>query len=182
LGIIANPLIEEVPLTIKRGIIQRYRWVCGFFQSLNSPLNHMGMTYWRRMQARLNFIPTLSLLVNVIGLPTGVWALIQLLKGTNVLPFYWIILSIVNIVAYLTLLTVEYVNVWNRTGIVCKKLSSRITYMFRVNPIFLWVYWLIWCIPIVIGFGMYVLDKGKVWQRTEKLDRNHKLVRGSRDQ
>ena len=31
LGVIAEPLIEEVPRTIVRGIIQRNRWMCGFF-------------------------------------------------------------------------------------------------------------------------------------------------------
>lgn len=181
IGMIKNPLIEEVPLTIKRGIIQRKRWVCGFFQSLNSPLNHMGMSFWRRMQARLNLIPTLFLLVNTVGLPIGVWALIQYFGGTSPIPPYWVALSIVNIAAYLILITFVYANTWNRTGIVCKKQSSRIAYMLRVNPIFLWVYWLIWCVPIVIGFVMFLFDKGKVWQRTEKLDRNHKLVRGSSD-
>jgi cellulose synthase/poly-beta-1,6-N-acetylglucosamine synthase-like glycosyltransferase len=181
IGMIANPLIEEVPLTIKRGAIQRYRWVCGFFQSLNGCVQKMGMNFWQRQQARLNLIPTLFLLINVVGLPTGVWALIQWLEGTSPLPFYWVILSIVNIAAYLILMTVVYVNTWRRTAIVCKKRSSRVAYMFRVNPIFLWVYWLIWCIPIIIGFGMFLLDKGKVWQRTDKLDRNHRLVRGNSD-
>jgi hypothetical protein len=74
LGIIAAPLIEEVPRTFYRGIIQRNRWVCGFFQSLASPLKRMGMPFWRRMQARINIIPVLSHPINVIGLPTGVYA------------------------------------------------------------------------------------------------------------
>ena len=44
LGIIENPLIEEVPTTFVHGITQRKRWVAGFFQSLASPLREMGMT------------------------------------------------------------------------------------------------------------------------------------------
>jgi glycosyltransferase XagB len=82
LGIIENPLIEEVPSTLMKGITQRKRWVAGFFQSLNSPLREMGMTRWQRFKAWLNFLPCLSLSVNVLGIPIGVWALWTWLDGT----------------------------------------------------------------------------------------------------
>lgn len=178
LGIIANPLVEEVPLTLKNGIIQRYRWICGFFQSTGGSLEKMGMSFWQRQKARLSLIPVLFLLVNLIGVPTGIWALAQLIADTDVLPYSWVVLSVVNLVSYFVLMFVLYINTWIRTGIVYKKLSSRFEYVLRVNPVFLLIYWLIWCIPIVTGFVMYVFDMGKVWRRTEKLDRNNQLVRG----
>jgi hypothetical protein len=49
--------------------------------------------------------------------------------------------------------------------------------MLRVNPVFLWVYWLWWSVPIAVGFGMYLRDGGQVWERTEKVDAIHELVR-----
>lgn len=172
LGIVAEPLIEEVPRTIRRGIIQRNRWMCGFFQSLGLPLRRMGMPFWRRMQARLNILPVLSLPVNVVGLPTGIYALYLLWLGQDPFPFWVIILSIVNIVLYVVTMTLLYRNAWRRTGLVLKKTSHRIWYMLRVNPISLWIYNLIWTIPILIGFGMFVADRGKAWARTEKFDRD----------
>lgn len=177
IGMIANPLIEEVPITIKRGIIQRYRWTCGFFQSLNGCVKHMGMNFWQRQQARLNLLPCLFLTVNAVGLPIGVWALVQWLQNLSPLSIFWLALSLVNIASYIVLMTIIYVNTWHRTALVLHRLRDRLNYMFRVNPLFLWVYWFIWIIPLVKGFEMFLLDKGKVWLRTEKLDKNHKLVR-----
>jgi hypothetical protein len=49
--------------------------------------------------------------------------------------------------------------------------------MLRVNPIFLWAYWLWWSIPIAVGTSMYLRDGGRVWERTEKVDAIHELVR-----
>ena len=177
LGVIANPLIEEVPLTLKRGIIQRYRWICGFFQALNSCAENMGMDFKGRFMARLNLIPVLFLTVNVVGLPVGIWALVVWILHISPLPFPVLALSVVNIISYLVLMTKVYLNTWQRTAIVLEKVSDRLTFMFRVNPFFLWVYWLIWNIPIFIGFWTFALDKGKSWRRTEKLDKNHNLVR-----
>ena len=177
IGMIAQPLIEEVPLTLKRGIIQRFRWVCGFFQALNKPLIYMGMPLKDRLLARLNLIPCLSLLTNVLGLPLGIWALAEFLLGTSPLSVVWVILSLVNIVAYVVLMTRIYISTWKRTSLVLKQRRKRLSYLFRVNPVFLWVYWLIWIVPIVIGFWMFLRDKGKVWLRTEKVDANHVLVR-----
>ena len=34
-------------------------------------------------------------------------------------------------------------------------------------------------IPIVIGFLMFLTDKGKVWKRTTKVDANHNLIRSN---
>lgn len=30
---------------------------------------------------------------------------------------------------------------------------------------------------MIIGFGMFLTDKGKVWHRTDKVDANHDLIR-----
>jgi zona occludens toxin (predicted ATPase) len=40
------------------------------------------------------------------------------------------------------------------------------------------VWWLVWLIPLAIGFKMYLRDEGLVWERTEKSDANNELVRG----
>jgi hypothetical protein len=39
------------------------------------------------------------------------------------------------------------------------------------------VYWILWLVPLAIGFRMYLRDGGLVWERTEKVDANHDLVR-----
>ena len=56
-SVIANPLIEEVPLTLHRGLTQRKRWICGFYQSLGSCLRLMGMHRRDRIRAWTNFLP-----------------------------------------------------------------------------------------------------------------------------
>ncbi|HTK09308.1 MAG TPA: protein kinase [Ktedonobacteraceae bacterium] len=177
IGIIANPLIEEVPVTLKIGIIQRSRWVCGFFQSLSDPLNRMGMSFWQAQKARLNLVPCLSLTINTIALPLGIWALYKWFNGTSPLSVYWAGLAILNIASYVLLMTRIYIATWQRTSLVLSRFRDRVSYLLRVNPIFLWVYWLIWCIPIVIGFRMFLKDQGREWIRTEKVDANHALVR-----
>jgi serine/threonine protein kinase/cellulose synthase/poly-beta-1,6-N-acetylglucosamine synthase-like glycosyltransferase len=177
IGIIANPLIEEVPVTFKIGIIQRSRWVCGFFQSLSTPLNRMGMSFWQAQKARLNILPCLSLTVNVVALPLGMWALYEWFNGTSPLSVYWVGLSMFNIASYILLMTRIYIATWQRTSLVLSHFWDRVRYLIRVNPIFLWVYWLIWIIPICIGFQMFLRDRGQEWIRTEKVDANHALVR-----
>ena len=57
LGVVPQPLVEEVPRTFRHGVTQRKRWVCGFFQSLGGPLTQMGMTAPQRFRARLNLVP-----------------------------------------------------------------------------------------------------------------------------
>ena len=55
--------------------------------------------------------------------------------------------------------------------------GNRLRYMLRVNPVFLWAYWLWWSVPIAVGTWMYFRDGGRVWERTEKTDAIHELVR-----
>lgn len=176
LGIIAAPLIEEVPRTFYRGIIQRNRWMCGFFQSLASPLKRMGMPFWRRMQARINIIPVLSHPINVIGLPTGVYALYLLIIGANELPMFVVVLSVVNIVLYVLTMTTFYRNAWQRTKFVLNRMPLRIWYMLRINPIMVFLYEILWVVPLSIGFAMFLGDRGKVWVRTRKYDADHRFA------
>ena len=47
----------------------------------------------------------------------------------------------------------------------------------EVNPVFVMVYWLWWSVSLIRGFAMYLGSGGLVWQRTEKVDANHTLIR-----
>ena len=178
LGLIAAPLIEEVPTTIRAGVTQRKRWVCGFLQASAAPLVLMGLTAGERARARMNLWPFLFLAVNPVGIPIGIWAFVVFVDGTSPLPLWVGILCIVNIAALVTSLTITYVSTGKRTGYVLDRRADRIRYMLRVNPLLLIVYWLIWIVPIAIGIQMFVRDRGLVWERTEKIDANHRLVRG----
>ncbi|MCW5720670.1 MAG: glycosyltransferase [Devosia sp.] len=180
LGIIANPLIEEVPLTFAHGITQRKRWVAGFFQSLATPLKAMGMAPRDRLKAWLNFLPCLSLSLNSIGLPLGIWVSANFLFGASVVPFWAVALSLVNIVIFVLSMTRLYVRTWQRSALVLPRRRDRLWYLLRVNPVFIMVWWLIWLIPLWIGLRMFLRDEGLVWERTEKTDANHALVRRTR--
>ncbi|HEV7346529.1 MAG TPA: glycosyltransferase family 2 protein [Devosia sp.] len=180
LGIIANPLIEEVPLTFAHGITQRKRWVAGFFQSLATPLASMGMRRRDRFKAWLNFLPCLSLSLNSIGTPLGIWAFLSFLSGNSQVPDWVLWLAVVNLVLFGMSMTRLYVRTWQRTAMVLSRRRDRIWYLLRVNPVFVMVWWLIWLIPLWIGFRMFLRDEGLVWERTEKSDANHKLVRATR--
>lgn len=177
LGIIAEPLIEEVPQHFfMGGIIQRNRWMCGFFQTMSSPLKLMKLKFWARQKARLNLVPVLSQLINIIGLPTGAYVLYRFINHTGNFPLWVVILSLINIALYLSLISSLYINVWKRTRYVLEEKRDRIIYMLRINPVFLFIYWLLWCIPIFIGFGMYISDRGKEWVRTEKVDADRHIA------
>jgi hypothetical protein len=121
-------------------------------------------------------VPVLSLPINLIGIPSGIWILYLFLLGQNPLPLWVIILSIVNIIFYIGLMTAIYISTWRRTGVVLKKTSSRINYMITVNPVTLFVYWTFWTIPILGGLYLFITDQGKAWARTEKVDADRKLV------
>lgn len=180
LGIIANPLIEEVPLTFMHGITQRKRWVAGFFQSLATPLKAMGMAPLDRAKAWLNFLPCLSLSLNSIGLPLGIWVSINFYLGISVVPFWAVALSLLNICIFVFSMARLYIRTWQRSALVLPRRRDRIWYLLRVNPLFIMVWWLVWLIPLWIGLRMYLRDEGLVWERTEKTDANHTLVRATR--
>lgn len=176
LGIIDNPLIEEVPSTLVRGIVQRKRWVAGFFQSLNSPLKSMGMTRWQRARSWLIFLPCLSLWLNAIGLPLGAWALSVHLGGNSVVPVWTLVLAAFNVCTWIVMLSTLYWSTWKRTGLVLRRTRDRVWYMLRVNPLSLLVWWLLWLVPLWLGYRMYIHDKGLVWERTEKTNANEPLL------
>ena len=177
LGIIEAPLIEEVPERFGHGITQRKRWVAGFFQSLGAPLTAMGFTRAEKFRAWLNFLPCLSLWINPIGLPVGIWAGITWWQGTGVLPTWTLWLSALNIACYLVGMTGLYASTWRRTAQVLDRKRDRLLYMARVNPVFIWAFWLLWLVPLWIGWRMYRRDHGLTWERTEKIDANARLVR-----
>jgi cellulose synthase/poly-beta-1,6-N-acetylglucosamine synthase-like glycosyltransferase len=177
LGVIRNPLIEEVPATIGHGITQRKRWVCGFFQSLGRPLKLMGMSRWRRLQAWMNFLPCLSLSINAVGIPTGLWALWVYAEGSGLVPTWTVWLAAFNLSAFALSLSAIYRSTWKRSALVLPRARDRLRYMLRINPLSLLVWWLIWLIPLWIGYRMYRRDEGLAWERTEKVDANHSLVR-----
>lgn len=172
LVVVDDPLVEEVPITLGRGFLQRYRWMLGFYQSLASPLRQMGMSLPRRMQARLNLGPVLSMPVNTVGLPTGLWALWTTFDGRPDFSLPVIVLSALNVSLYVAVLTTLYVNAWRRTRYVLDSPWKRVWYLLRVNPFSLFLYWSLWTIPIVVGLYWFVADLGKAWARTQKLDRD----------
>ncbi len=177
IGIIENPLIEEVPSTLAHGITQRKRWVCGFFQSLAQPLKDMGMTPWQRFRARLNFGPCLSLSANAVGLPLGAWALLAWGAGESPVPEWTLVLAALNLCVFAATLGAVYASAWRRSRLVLPRRRDRLRYLLRVNPVSLVVWWLIWLVPLAIGFWMFLRDRGLVWERTVKIDANHALVR-----
>jgi cellulose synthase/poly-beta-1,6-N-acetylglucosamine synthase-like glycosyltransferase len=177
LGVIEGSLIEEVPETWMGGITQRKRWVCGFFQALGRPLHYLGYSPWQRFKAWLIFLPCLSLWINAIGVPTGIWALWVYLTNQSPLPVWTVWLSLINLMAFAVMLGLLYGRTWQRTGLVLDRWIDRVWYMIRVNPLSIMVWWVLWLIPLFIGFTMYLRDGGLVWQRTDKVDANHALVR-----
>jgi glycosyltransferase XagB len=177
LGISNSPLIEEVPKTFRRGVIQRKRWVAGFFQSLHSPLALMGMNSAQRARARLNLVPCLSLVINAFGLPLAAWVITESALGHDPVDVPLTVLSTVNIAAALAILTRVFVSAWVRSGMVLDRYWQRIWFIVRVNPVFLIGYWIVWLVPLTIGIAMFVSDRGLEWQRTEKIDANHDLIR-----
>ena len=178
LGIVRSPLIEEVPATFGRGVTQRKRWVAGFFQSLASPLKLMGMGWGQRFRARLNLMPCMALLIGPIGIVVGAWALVETLTSARrVLDLPLEVLSIATIAATVFVIAIGQIAAARQTGIVLERKRERLLFMLRVNPIFVILYWLWWSIPMVIGFWMFVSDRGLRWERTTKIDANHDLIR-----
>jgi cellulose synthase/poly-beta-1,6-N-acetylglucosamine synthase-like glycosyltransferase len=177
LGVVKQPLVEEVPATFPLGVTQRKRWVCGFFQSLGSPLKHMGMTGPQRFRARLNLAPCLSLLVNPIGIAVGIWVLVLTIRGRSPIDRPLAALTILNLLGILIILLYNWMNACRVSRLVLDSRQDRLRFAIRVNPLFVLIYWLFWSVSIVIGIQMFIRDKGLVWERTEKVDANHDLVR-----
>ncbi|RIX99546.1 glycosyl transferase [Aureimonas flava] len=179
LGVIENPLIEEVPSTFAHGVTQRKRWICGFLQSLGRPLADMGMTWRQRMRARLNVLPCLSLVTNTFGLPIGAWTLFAWLDGRGTQPGWSVWLAVLNLSLFAILMSALYRSTWRRSALVLASRRARVLYLLRVNPLVLLGWWLFWTVPIAIGTWMFIRDHGLVWERTVKIDANHSLVRSA---
>ena len=163
-----------------QGVTQRKRWVCGFFQALSTPLRELGFTPWERFKAWLVFFPCLSLSINALGIPTGLWALWVWLDEKHVVPHWTIWLSATNFTLFVLMMIPLYVNTWRRTALVLDHWTERVWYMLRINPLFAMWWWIFWIVPLAIGFRMFIGDGGLVWQRTEKVDANNVLVRSRR--
>ena len=178
LGIIENPLIEEVPTTFAHGITQRKRWVAGFFQSLGSPLVSMGMTPADRARAWLNFLPCLSLSANSVGLPVGLWALWRWWtdSGTRA-AVAGLALRRQRRHGWRRMMASQYRNAWRRSALVLATRRDAAAVHAAGQPAvpdrsggcsgsF----------PLVIGFRMYLQDGGLVWERTVKINANNDLI------
>jgi hypothetical protein len=178
LGIVRSPLVEEVPDTFGRGVTQRKRWVAGFFQSLAAPLRLMGMNWRQRQRARLNLVPCMSLMISPLGLAIGIAALVATLTSSKrVLDVPLEVLSIATIAATVIVIGIGQLAALRMSAIVLRDRRERAKFMARVNPIFLFAYWLWWAVPMVIGFWMFLGDRGQRWERTTKIDANHDLIR-----
>ena len=177
LGYIEEPLIEEVPRTIGRGIRQKKRWVAGFFQSLDRPLDALRYTPREKLKAWLVFLPCLSFAIGPVGIPVGIWAFLGMWRGESPLPAWSILLSVMNISGFALALTLTYRSAWKRSALVLDRKRDRLRYLVRCNPLALAFYGLIWVIPIWIGWRMYRTDTGLVWERTEKVNANASLIR-----
>ena len=178
LGVVAQPLVEEVPRTFRQGVTQRKRWVCGFFQSLGSPLTMMGMSAGQRIRARLNLVPCLSLLINPVGLAVGIWILALAIRGDDHVGLALTVLAAINIVAAVAIIGYNWFNAWRLSTLVLDTQGSRLRLAARLNPLFVMAYWMFWVLAMFIGIQMFIRDKGLVWERTEKVDANHDLIRG----
>lgn len=178
LGVVESPLIEEVPSTWWQGVTQRKRWIAGFFQSLARPLREMGMTWWQRMRARINFVPSLSLTLNPVGTVVGIWAIVESTDGdAYALPWPAIVIGGVSIMLATGIMVLLIMRAWQTTANVLTRAERR-RYLLRVNPLFVYCYWLFWNVSLAKGFAMFLTDGGLVWERTVKVDANHTLIRG----
>jgi hypothetical protein len=117
--------------------------------------------------------------VNALGFPTGVWAL-TLGFHNAAIPAWLFWLSLINVTLLILTLIGLYVSTWKRTALVLDKTSDRLIYMLKVNPLFLMIWWVVWLIPLWLGFWMFMRDGGLVWERTEKINANEALIRSER--
>jgi glycosyltransferase XagB len=177
LGVVPQPLVEEVPKTFRQGVTQRKRWVCGFFQSLGRPLALMGMTASQRFRARLNLVPCLSLVINPVGLGVGIWILVLASGGSDHVDLGLTLLAGFNVICSAAIIGYNWFNAWRVSAQVLETRRERMYLALRVNPVFVMAYWLFWVIALTIGIQMFIRDKGLTWERTEKVDANHDLVR-----
>ena len=180
LGIIEGSLIEEVPTTFANAIVQRKRWIAGFFQTLKfhgGPMDRMDFSFIEKIKAWLIFLPCVMLAFNCLGLPLSIWAAVTWYNGTGILPDWCAYWSMANVGLCAVFMTEQYWRTWRRTKLVMDTTWQRVRYMLRVNPLFVLLWWMFWAIPLWIGYGMYRNNRGLIWERTLKKDDNRLLVR-----
>jgi cellulose synthase/poly-beta-1,6-N-acetylglucosamine synthase-like glycosyltransferase len=177
LGIIEKPVIEEVPKAFKQGVIQRKRWVCGFFQTLTEPLSQLKFTPYEKLLAWCNFIPCLLLWINILGWPTSLLAFIGYLEGYKCLPMWVVYLSFFNMASALIMIVTFFSIVWSRVFFVLGNTRARIWYLLKINPITAMIWWLFWIVPLWLGFYTFIKYKGHVWVRTQKSNPNAELIK-----
>ena len=176
LGIIEGAVVDEVPDTFRQSILQRQRWVAGFWQSLTTPLTEMGYSFREKLLAWLLFTPCLSLQFSGAAAFISAWQAYRFIAGTGNLPEWVIYVSALNIACLVTSLSLLYLNTWKRTRLVLDSFWRRAWYMVRVNPVFVLLWWLFWTVPLTIGLWWFLMDKGLVWQRTEKQAKHRGVV------
>lgn len=176
LGIIEKPVIEEVPRTFKDGITQRKRWVCGFLQTLSEPMQRLHMTKYQKFLAWLNFIPCLSLWINIFAWPSSIWAFIGYLNGYQCFPLWVIGVSLFNILFTTMMTSCVFFIIWSKTFLILTTFRERLWYILRVNPLTAIFWWVLWLVPIFLGLHMFLKDGGLVWVRTEKTNPNALLL------
>jgi len=122
-------------------------------------------------------VPCLSLLINPIGLAVGIWILALAASGSDHVSLGLTVLAGFNVLCSAAIVGYNWFNAWRVSAQVLDSRWSRLYLAFRVNPLFVMAYWLFWVVALVIGIQMFVRDKGLTWERTEKIDANHDLVR-----
>jgi glycosyltransferase XagB len=180
LGIMEGSLVEEAPTTFANAILQRKRWIAGFFQTLkfnDGPMDRMGFSFIEKIKAWLIFLPCLTMSFNCFGFPLSVWAAVMWYDDTSILPLWCLYWAAANLAFYAYFMMKLYWCTWFRTKLIMDTTWQRIRYMLRVNPIFLGLWWMFWTIPLWIGYRMYRHNLGLVWERTLKKDDNKVLVR-----
>lgn len=177
LGIIEKPVIEEVPATFLGGIIQRKRWVCGFFQSLSEPLVRLNMSAYEKLLCWMNFLPCLSLWSNAVMLPLSLWALNGYFHSYPCFPNWLVVLSVFNISSTLSMLLLVYYQIWKRSALVLGTRRERLWYLIRMNPLTAFCFWCLWLVPIWLGYRMFRGEGGLIWERTHKIDANAPLLK-----
>ncbi len=151
LGVLADPVVKQVPLTLGSGIEERGRWVCGLLRTLARPLTDMGLTFPERMRARINLLPCLSLILNPIGVPVSVWVLLVYLTGARQPSLPLVGISILTLCLCGLIMAFIYFNTWHQTGSVLSSTRDRLHYMVRISPPFLFMFWIGWIAPTGVG-------------------------------
>ena len=129
-----------MPTTFASAIVQRKRWVAGFFQTLKfrgGPMDRMGFSFVEKIKAWLIFFPCMTLSFNCLGLPLSVWAAVTWYNGTGNPADWCIYWAMANLGLYAFFMIELYCRTWLRTKLIMDTTWQRMRYMLRVNPLFI---------------------------------------------